>query len=75
MPTFSSMTIGDTLREVFNVQDAIMGYTGEVMGSAHLHVLFQDGNIMFNSVNERMKGLATSMTFVIWTSGSDGTLK
>jgi hypothetical protein len=68
------MTMVDTLTEVFNDQNVTMGFNGGVKGSAHLCVLFQDGNITFNSVNARIKGLATSMTTVIRTNGGYGNL-
>ncbi|OAL00874.1 hypothetical protein IQ06DRAFT_134391 [Phaeosphaeriaceae sp. SRC1lsM3a] len=73
----SKTAMVDTLTEVFDKQEASMGYIGGVFGSAHLRVLFQDGNITVKSVDERIKGLATAMTTVIRTSaetiiGRDG---
>jgi hypothetical protein len=73
MHRFSGTAIADTLTEVFDSQNATMGWKGGMMGSAHLHALFQDSNMTLNSVDERTKGLATSMTTIVRTSGGDRT--
>jgi hypothetical protein len=77
MHRFSNKAMVDTLTEVFDKQQVVMGWHGGVSGSAHLRVLFQDRNITVKSVDERIKGLATAMTTVIRTSaipakGEDG---
>jgi hypothetical protein len=71
------MEVVETLTEVFDEQEAIMGWNGGVSGSAHLRVLFQNGNITVENVDERIKGLATAMTIVVRTNalpaiGRDG---
>jgi hypothetical protein len=40
-----------------------------VYGSAHLRVLHETGNITFDSVNQRIQGLATAMTTIVRTYG------
>jgi hypothetical protein len=77
MGTFSNRAMVETLTEVFDEQEAIMGWNGGVSGSAHLRVLFQNGNITVENVDERIKGLATAMTTVVRTNalpaiGRDG---
>jgi hypothetical protein len=74
IPKDMNMAIVDTVTEVLGDQQAIMGLNQGVMGSHHLRVLFQEGNITFNSLNERMGGLATAMTTVVRTNGGAGNL-
>ena len=49
-----------------------MGLIGGVEASAHLRQLYLDGNMTFDTVNERIGALATSMTAVIRSHGGDG---
>ncbi|KAH6622143.1 hypothetical protein C7974DRAFT_377749 [Boeremia exigua] len=77
--TLSQMAMVSTLEQVFDKQEASIGCDGGVFRSAHLRVLFQDGNITVKSIDERIKGLATAITTVIRTSaipirGRDGTV-
>jgi hypothetical protein len=70
MGRFSNMAMVDTLTEVFDKQEAFMGYMSGVSGSAPLRVLFEDRNITVKSVDERIKGLATTITTVIRTNNA-----
>lgn len=71
---FSGMAIAESLKEIFDAKKATMGRRGGVSGSAHLRILFEDGNITVSSLTERIKGLTTAMTTIVRTSGGDGTL-
>jgi hypothetical protein len=66
----SYFDLKDNLGDVFDNQDLVLdGYDDGVTGSVHLRVLFEQGNITHNSINERMKGLVTSVTSIIRTNG------
>jgi hypothetical protein len=70
---YSLQAIVHTLNEVFSFQDlGVSASGGGITGPAQLRVLFEGGNITLDSVNARMKDLATSMTTVFRTSGGDG---
>ncbi|KAI8941649.1 hypothetical protein NX059_002862 [Plenodomus lindquistii] len=69
---FSDLAMIETITEVFGNQNASMGRKMGVWGSAHLRVLFQDGNMTLNSVDERIQSLATAMTTIIRTNGGLG---
>jgi hypothetical protein len=68
---YRSSTTGmvQTLTEVFHNQNISMSGKGGPGGLAHLRVLYQDGNITFNTVDDQIRNLATSMTTVIRTNG------
>jgi hypothetical protein len=66
---FSMTSIRDTLTGVFSNQNITSGLKGGVSGSTHLQVLFKDGNMTFDSVNQRIEGLAKSMTSIFRTDG------
>jgi hypothetical protein len=68
----ASSAIAGTLAEVFSNQTLNQTRQGGVHGSAHLRVLHETGNIISNSVNERIEGLATAMTTIVRTYGSGG---
>lgn len=68
----SITTIAAKLATIFQGQEAIMGLIGGVEASAHLRQLYLDGNMTFDTVNERIGALATSMTAVIRSHGGDG---
>ncbi|KAJ8116651.1 hypothetical protein OPT61_g1971 [Boeremia exigua] len=70
---YPAATIAESLKEIFDLQDVTQGRRGGAMGSAHLRVLFQDGNMTHNSVDTQIKDLATSMTTVVRTAGGNGT--
>lgn len=69
---FPVMTMYETLTSVFDTQKATKGLAGGVQASAHMRQLFLDGNMTFDTVNERIGALATSMTAVIRTHDGDG---
>jgi hypothetical protein len=69
---YTIMSILSNLADIFHDQEVIMGPTGGVEASAHLRQLYLDGNMTFDTVNERIGALATSMTAVIRTHGGDG---
>ncbi|RYN95147.1 hypothetical protein AA0120_g3987 [Alternaria tenuissima] len=66
---FSMESITETMTKIFNNQSLVSGRKGGVSGSTHLHILFKEGNITFDSVNQRIEGLARSMTSVFRTDG------
>jgi hypothetical protein len=73
----STTAIANTLasvfgRDQFNRREALMGLNEGVEGSAPLVVMFQDGNITFDSINEHIRDLATAMTTVVQKNGGDG---
>jgi hypothetical protein len=72
LSSFSTAAMKDTLKEVFHNQNVSTGYHGGASGSTHLRVLFQEGNITFNTVDQRIRHLATSMTTIIRTNGGAG---
>jgi hypothetical protein len=63
------VSIRDTLTEVFDNQILTSGRRSGQSGSTHLQILFEDGNMTFDSVNQRIEGLAKSMTSVLRTDG------
>jgi hypothetical protein len=69
-----NMAIRETLEDVFNNKEAEMDPRRGVTGPTQLRVLFENGDITFSTVKERMKLLTTSMTFVVRINGG-GSLK
>jgi hypothetical protein len=66
----SYFDLEDNLGDVFDDQNLMLdGRNDGVTGSVHLRVLFEQGNITHNSINERMRGLVTSITSIIRTNG------
>ena len=69
---FSAMTISDTLRGIFSDQEVFMGPKSGVEASPQMRQIFLEGNMTFDTVNERIGSLATSMTAVIRANGGNG---
>lgn len=69
---YTIMSILINLDDIFQDQEVIMGPRDGVEASAHMRQLYLDGNMTFDTVNERIGALATSMTAVIRTHGGDG---
>ncbi|KAH9882578.1 hypothetical protein J1614_000814 [Plenodomus biglobosus] len=69
---FSALVMHQTLREMFVDQEITMGNGHGVEASAHMRQIFLDGKMTFDTVNERMKDLVTSMTAVIRAYGDNG---
>jgi hypothetical protein len=66
---FSTLAMTDTLNEIFNGQNVTAGTLAGESGSHHLRVLYQHSSMSLNSTNERIRGLATSMTTIFRTHG------
>lgn len=66
---FCMESITETVTKVLNNQSLVSGRRGGVSGSTHVHILFKDRNITFDSVNQRIKCLAKSTTSVFRTDG------
>ncbi|KAH6094690.1 hypothetical protein HBI65_120070 [Parastagonospora nodorum] len=58
-----------TLSEILDGQNVTMTFKGGLGGSTHLRVLFEEGNVTYDSIDERFRGLATSMSAVMRTNG------
>jgi len=67
---FSETTISESLTATFDQKNLSMGLHDGTVGSVHLRVLFEEGNITFDSIERRIDNLATLMTSVIRTHGS-----
>jgi hypothetical protein len=50
-----------TLSEILDGQNVTMTFKGGLGGSTHLRVLFEEGNVTYDSIDERFRRLATSM--------------
>lgn len=66
---FSETTISESLTATFDQKNLSMGFHEGTVGSVHLRVLFEEGNITFDSIERRIENLATLMTSVIRTHG------
>ncbi|KAH5306675.1 hypothetical protein HBI11_116710 [Parastagonospora nodorum] len=56
-------------RDILDGQNVTMTFKGGLGGSTHLRVLFEEGNVTYDSIDERFRGLATSMSAVMRTNG------
>lgn len=66
---FCISSMQDTLNGVFQDQNVSMGLNRGLFGSPHLSVLFSNGNMNFDSVNQSFNNLATSMSTIFRTHG------
>lgn len=72
----SLKTIATTLNGLFDDEAVGAGRRGApASGSPQLQVLYNNNNMTFDSVDQRMKDLATQMTTIVRTNGGDGTFK
>ncbi|KAG9198094.1 hypothetical protein G6514_000528 [Epicoccum nigrum] len=72
----SLQSMASTLNGIFDDEKVEAGRRGApASGSAQLQVLYNDNNMTFDNVDQRMKDLATQMTTIVRTNGGDGTLK
>ena len=72
----SMRTMTATLDGLFDDKDVVAGGRGApAAGPAQLQVLYNDNNMTFDDVDQRMKDLATHMTTIVRTNGGDGTHK
>ncbi|KAH4072443.1 hypothetical protein HBH70_109420 [Parastagonospora nodorum] len=56
-------------RDILDGQNVTMTFKGGLGGSTHLRVLFEEGNVTYDSIDERFRGLATSISAVMRTNG------